>query len=103
MILAKVDFPAPFSPSSAWISPRTRSRSTSRSTSMPANSLLMPRAAISGRLASIGTVSDMLLDPSAWYWRIGDEQVLRLEVGPESGRDRCLNGGHVLRHLGGAS
>ena len=47
-ILAKVDLPAPFSPSRAWISPRKRSRSTSRSTSTPAKDFEMPLAAISG-------------------------------------------------------
>ena len=61
-ILAKVDLPAPFSPSRAWISPRLRSRSTSRSTSICANDLLMPRAAISGVSAA---ASAMLSVPPA--------------------------------------
>src|SRR5258705_9264992 len=41
MILMRVDFPAPFSPTSAWTSPSRRSKETSSSACRPAYDLLM--------------------------------------------------------------
>jgi hypothetical protein len=40
MILISVDFPAPFSPSSAWIEPRASLIDTSESAFTPGNDLL---------------------------------------------------------------
>ena len=97
-ILAKVDLPAPFSPSSAWISPRLRSRSTSRSTSIAGElTCEMPRAEISGMSAAAGRPRPC--SASRRNRRIGIDQLLRLEVGPEGGRDRRVQRGDVLRHL----
>src|SRR5438093_1018816 len=53
MIFISVDFPAPFSPSSAWTSPRLRSKSTWSLASTPGNRFVMPRSSRTGA-ASIG-------------------------------------------------
>src|SRR5688572_31856284 len=42
MILISVDFPAPFSPTSAWTSPRRREKSTRSSAVAPAKRLTIP-------------------------------------------------------------
>src|SRR4051812_43724528 len=44
MILISVDFPAPFSPSSAWIEPFSSVRETRSNAFTPGKSLLTPRA-----------------------------------------------------------
>src|SRR5579884_4202949 len=49
-----VDLPAPFSPSSAWISPRRRSKSTESFASTPGNRFVMPRSSRTGVASSIG-------------------------------------------------
>ena len=41
--LMSVDFPAPFSPMSAWISPDRRKKSTSSRASTPGKAIVMPR------------------------------------------------------------
>src|SRR6266566_2618988 len=43
-ILISVDFPAPFSPTSAWTSPARRSKDTPRSACTPANDLAIDSA-----------------------------------------------------------
>src|SRR5687768_10727010 len=50
-IFRSVDFPAPFSPRSAWISPGATSKSTLSSACTPGNFLDMPRMARSGAAA----------------------------------------------------
>src|SRR6478752_4542906 len=47
-MLTRVLFPAPFSPSSAWISPRRRSKSTWSLATIPGKVLTMPRASSAG-------------------------------------------------------
>src|SRR5919108_5865876 len=47
-IFIRVDLPAPFSPTTAWISPACRSRSTPCSTSTPTKLFVMPRISSSG-------------------------------------------------------
>src|SRR5437763_7096562 len=49
-----VDLPAPFSPSSAWISPRRRSKSTASFASTPGNCFVMPRSSRTGVTSGIG-------------------------------------------------
>src|ERR1700751_1995416 len=50
----RVDLPAPFSPSRAWISPRSRSRSTASFASTPGNCFVMPRSSRTGVSSGIG-------------------------------------------------
>ncbi len=50
-ILIRVDFPAPFWPRSAWISPLLTSRSTRSSASVPVNCLTIPLSSRTGFIA----------------------------------------------------
>src|SRR5580765_5050137 len=52
-----VDLPAPFSPRSAWISPRPRSKSTASFASTPGNRFVMPRSSRTGAASAIGVGS----------------------------------------------
>src|SRR5215204_3921117 len=57
MIFISVDLPAPFSPTSAWISPALRSKSIPWRTLTPSNALVMPRAASTTASPSLGEAS----------------------------------------------
>src|SRR6476659_1519881 len=52
MILVRVDFPAPFSPTRAWISPCFRIKSTAFRARTPRYSLVTPRISIKALIAS---------------------------------------------------
>src|SRR5687768_18289620 len=57
-----VDLPAPFSPSSAWISPARRTKSTPSSARTPGNTFSTPRASSSGLSdVRIGSLDEPLL------------------------------------------
>src|ERR1041384_2898331 len=53
MIFISVDLPAPFSPTSPWISPARSTKSTSRSAATPPNDLEMPRSSSRGAASSV--------------------------------------------------
>src|SRR5512138_3127404 len=55
-----VDFPAPFSPSSAWTSPGSSSKSTASFASTPGNCLVIPRISRTGPAALIARDSTVL-------------------------------------------
>src|SRR5215207_10698317 len=56
-ILTRVDFPAPFSPTSTWTSPARRSNATLSRATTPGNCLDIPR---SSRTGADGRVSDII-------------------------------------------
>ena len=61
-----VDLPAPFSPSSAWISPSRRSRSTASFASVPVGKrFVMPRISRTGGTSLMGSSCDERADPEA--------------------------------------
>src|SRR5262249_46195952 len=70
MMLISVDLPAPFSPNSAWTSPRRRSKSTPSSAITPGNRLEMlessRRRSLMSRAAS--AARDSLLSATATIW-----------------------------------
>src|SRR5947208_11429313 len=53
-MVINVDLPAPFSPSSAWISPRPRSKSTASLARTPGNRFVMPRSSRTRGASAIG-------------------------------------------------
>src|SRR5436309_4219638 len=95
-----VDFPAPFSPSSAWTSPRLRSKSTWSLASTPGNRFVMPRSSRTGA-ASIGGDSMRLETTSGAEAPLGDP--VSAVVLRDGRRDLDLPGDDLLlehRHLG---
>ena len=56
-MLIRVDLPAPFSPSKAWIRPGISSMETSRSTGLPKKAFDMPRAATTGAGRTIASLA----------------------------------------------
>src|SRR5436309_10366308 len=56
-----VDLPAPFSPSSAWTSPRRRSKSTRSSATTPGNRFVMPRISRTVAASTADDSKDLLL------------------------------------------
>ena len=60
MTLIRVDFPAPFSPTSAWTSPASRSNETPLRARTPANDLLMP---VSRNNVGNGRPLDLTIEP----------------------------------------
>src|SRR3954447_9742249 len=97
MIFISVDLPAPFSPTSPWISSVSRAKSTSRKAVTPPNDLLIPRSSRRG-----ATVSDqeVLLHPhhpggvgAGDDWSVGDDAIgdaaLAGLLAPHHGGNAC--------------
>ena len=79
MILIRVDLPAPFSPSSAWISPRRSSRETSSSASVAPNCFETCTISSTGRFSpGAGTASSS--DRSTAGWTIPLASPVRVEA-----------------------
>src|SRR3954452_12665478 len=69
MSLTNVDFPDPFEPSSAWISPGATSRSTPRRTGTWANAFMTPRAT-SGEEPATPRVAGVVVVWSSFVWEL---------------------------------
>src|SRR5262245_11553666 len=89
-----VDLPAPFSPTTAWISPNATSKSTPSSATVAPNRLLTPSALTAGRVIA-STRNECHL-----HLRVGELAALDDHVVVE--RDRAVTHGHVVMSLGGA-
>src|SRR5215475_13434050 len=89
-----VDLPAPFSPSTAWISPKATSKSTPSSATVAPNRLLMPSALTAGRVIA-STRNECHL-----HLRVGELAAPDDDVVVE--RDRAVAHGYVVMSLGRA-
>src|SRR5262245_38534482 len=89
-----VDLPAPFSPTTAWISPYATSKSTPSSATVAPNRLLMPSALTAGPLIA------STRDERHLHLRVGELAALDDHVVVE--RDRAVAHGHVVMSLGRA-
>src|SRR5262245_56185879 len=89
-----VDLPAPFSPTTAWISPNATSKSTPSSATVTPNRLLTPSALTAGPVIA-STRNECHL-----HLRVGELAALDDDVVVE--RDRAIAHGHVVMSLGGA-
>src|SRR5690348_10816241 len=85
MIFISVDLPAPFSPTSPWISPGATAKSTDRRAATPPNVLVIPDSSNSAGMAK--SDQEMRLHPHH-SWRVGfghhrsvDDDVLRDAAG----------------------
>src|SRR3954468_3074123 len=63
MIFIKVDFPAPFSPTRPWISPRSSRKSTPSSACTPPKRLAMPASSSRGAVTVGSSDQEVLLHP----------------------------------------
>src|SRR6266699_517080 len=89
-----VDLPAPFSPTTAWISPNATSKSTPSSATVAPNRLPTPSALMAGRVIA-STRNECHL-----HLRVGELAALDDDVVVE--RDRAVAHGHVVMPLGRA-
>src|SRR5215470_4318546 len=89
-----VDLPAPFSPTTAWISPNATSKSTPASATVAPNRLPMPSALTAGRVIA-STRNECHL-----HLRVGELAAFDDDVVVE--RDRAVAHGHVVVPLGRA-
>ena len=89
-----VDLPAPFSPTTAWISPNATSKSTPSSATVAPNRLPTPSALMAGRVIA-STRKECHL-----HLRVGELAALDDDVVVE--RDRAVAHGHVVMPLGRA-
>src|SRR6516165_6066047 len=89
-----VDLPAPFSPTTAWISPYATPKSTPSSATVAPNRLLMPSALTAGPVIA-STRNERHL-----HLRVGELAALDDDVVVE--RDRAVAHGHVVMPLGRA-
>src|SRR5262249_31270552 len=87
-----VDLPAPFSPTTAWISPNATSKSTPSSATVAPNRLLTPSALTAGPVIA-STRNECHL-----HLRVGELAALDDNVVVE--RDRAVAHGHVVMSLG---
>src|SRR2546429_751963 len=87
-----VDLPAPFSPTTAWISPRATSKSTPSSATVAPNRLVTPSALAAGWLIASAR-NERYLHP-----RIGQFSALDDDVVVE--RDRAVTHRYVIMSLG---
>src|SRR3982074_1777355 len=100
MILMSVDFPAPFSPSSAWISPASSLRETSSSAWIEPKRFEMPRISRTIRLDPVEVlgvpVEQLLLVRAARALRCQDHSigVDLAQVGAEEDVDRPVRAEH---------
>src|SRR5439155_11639233 len=101
MIFISVDLPAPFSPTSPWISPVCKEKSTSRSAWTPPNDFEMPTISSSAALPSVtGQDSDqeVVFHPlHARRVRLGDDRTISHDILGDSlaglfARQRCNTG-----------
>src|SRR5215472_4183565 len=89
-----VDLPAPFSPTTAWISPNATSKSTRSSATVAPNRLPMPSALTAGRVI-VSTRNECHL-----HLRVGELAAVNSHVVVE--RDRAVAHRHVVVPLGRA-
>src|SRR5262245_21701351 len=89
-----VDLPAPFSPTTAWISPNATSKSTPSSATVAPNRLVTPSALTAGRVIA-STRNECHL-----HLRVGELAALDDDVVVE--RDRAVTHRHVVMSLGRA-
>src|SRR5262245_133669 len=89
-----VDLPAPFSPTTAWISPNATSKSTPSSATVAPNRLLTPSALTAGPVIA-STRNECHL-----HLRVGELAAFDDDVVVE--RDRAVAHGHVVMPLGRA-
>src|SRR5262249_52861851 len=89
-----VDLPAPFSPTTAWISPNATSKSTPSSATVAPNRLLTPSALTAGPVIA-STRNECYL-----HLRVGELAALDDDVVVEP--DRAVAHGHVVMPLGRA-
>src|ERR1041384_4715540 len=75
--LISVDLPAPFSPTSAWISPRSSEKFTSSRARTPAKVLVKPATSITGPADGSVGIGELLLGVRGVVLVVGDHDVLR--------------------------